>query len=228
MPTLPQPAARGTSDGPPLSKTAYVLDRLRREIAEGTVHPGQSLRQVEVAKRYGVSPTPVREAFRLLEAEGTLAYEAHRGATVKDMSVPEVRDLYLLRSEIEGLATSLAVERMNDAALERIHTAHENLNSALESEDKSQLSLLNRALHFAIYDSGSSLVAVQAASLWSYIPPRITIWADPKNARSLAGDHARIIDAIERRDPYDARRCMAEHILHAAKLREAYTAQHNS
>ncbi|TYK44547.1 GntR family transcriptional regulator [Actinomadura decatromicini] len=212
-------ATDSTASGPPLSKTAYVLERLRREIADGLIKPGTSLRQTDVAKRYGVSPTPVREAFRLLEAEGALNYESHRGATVKDMTPQEIEDLHLLRSEVEGLATALAVERMEDAALDRIRAAHQDLNDAIEAGDQSRLPVLNRALHFAIYEAGSSLVALQAASLWAFVPPRMTIWKDEKNARSLSDDHRRIIDALERGDPYDARRSMAEHILHAARLR---------
>ncbi|TDD34601.1 GntR family transcriptional regulator [Actinomadura sp. KC06] len=219
MSRAPEPAASAES-GPPLSKTAYVLERLRREIADGVIKPGTSLRQTDVAKRYGVSPTPVREAFRLLEAEGALEYESHRGATVKDMSPQEVEDLYLLRSEVEGLATALAVERMDDTAMNRIRDAHKELLDAIEAGDESRLSVLNRTLHFAIYEAGSSLVALQAASLWAFIPPRMTIWKDAKNAQSLSDDHDRIIDALDRGDPYDARRFMAEHILHAARLRQ--------
>ncbi|WP_084211219.1 GntR family transcriptional regulator [Pseudonocardia acaciae] len=214
------PHLSGNEHAPPVSRTAYVLDRLRREIAEGVVQPGESLRQAAVARRYGVSPTPVREAFRLLEAEGVLEYTAHRGATVKDMSPGETQDLYLLRSEVEGLATALAVDRMNDAAMERIDAAHRELRDAVAANDRSRLSVLNRSLHFAIYEAGSALVALQAASLWSFIPPAMTIWTDAKNARSLLADHQRILDAVRRRDPYDARRCMTEHILHAVALRK--------
>ena len=91
-------AAQGLT-GPPLSKTEYVLQRLREDIASGVVVPGTSLRQSEIAARYGVSATPVREALRLLEAGGSISYAPHRGATVRELSPERVRDVYLLRAD---------------------------------------------------------------------------------------------------------------------------------
>src|SRR5690606_13609436 len=75
---------RSPSAGPPKSKGRYVLDRLREEIAEGVLSPGTALKQTDIAQRYGVSATPVREALRLLESEGQVAYVANRGAVVHD------------------------------------------------------------------------------------------------------------------------------------------------
>ena len=124
MPAGPyaRPALEGTAtvtDGvipdhrtrPPQSKTAYVVERLREEIAAGVIVAGAPLRQTEIASRYGVSPTPVREALRILEAAGTIVYSPNRGATVREMHPTDGDDLYRLRAEMEGFACELSVQR---------------------------------------------------------------------------------------------------------------------
>jgi DNA-binding GntR family transcriptional regulator len=205
--------------GPPLSKTEYVLQRLRADIAGGVVVPGASLRQSDIAARYGVSPTPVREALRLLEAGGMISYAPHRGATVRELSPERVQDVYRLRAEIEALATAVACERMTDEDLDRVEAVHEELRT-YRGTDGETLALLNRRLHFTIYHAGSDLIASHASSLWSLFPPEITIWADPDAARALVVDHDGIIEALRARNPRLAQDRAREHVLHAEKLRE--------
>jgi DNA-binding transcriptional regulator YhcF (GntR family) len=86
--------------GVPVSKTEYVVARLEADIADGLIDPGQTLRQHEIATRYGVSATPVREALRILAAEGIVRYSAHKSATVAEMEPVELEDLYALRARI--------------------------------------------------------------------------------------------------------------------------------
>ncbi len=220
---MTDPQTTSTSTGPPLSKTEYVLKRLREDIASGLVVPGASLRQSEIATRYGVSATPVREALRLLEAGGTVSYAPHRGATVRELSHERVHDVYLLRAEIEGLATAVACERMTDEDLANVEAAHAELND-FRGEDGHQLAVLNRRLHFTIYHAGSELIASHASSLWSLFPPRVTIWQDPAAAAALAADHEDILKALRLRDAALAQETARRHVLHAAELREALTA----
>jgi DNA-binding GntR family transcriptional regulator len=220
--TDPDAARSGTSrglTGPPLSKTEYVLQRLRQDIASGIVVPGTSLRQSEIAARYGVSATPVREALRLLEAGGSVSYAPHRGATVRELPPERVHDVYLLRAEIEGLATAIACDRMSDEELARAESVHEEIRSRMDV-DGQELAVLNRRLHFTIYHAGSELIASHASSLWSLFPPRVTIWADPDAARALAADHDGIIEALRARDSTLAQNRARDHVLHAARLRK--------
>lgn len=203
-----------------MSKTQYVLERLRAEIFSGAIDPGSSLRQVEIAKRYGVSPTPVREALRLLEAEGSIEYSPHLGATIRELSPAAATDLYLLRAEVEGLATSLAAERRSDADLEVIRGIQERLRDAHDAP-ASDKALMNRQFHLAIFNAGSETVAAHAASLWSKFPPALTLWGDSKLERRLLADHDLIVDALERRDAVTANRLGAEHVLHAKAMRSA-------
>ncbi len=212
--------AVATNALPPVSKTAYVLERIRDDIASGRILPGQALRQADIATRYGVSATPVREALRVLESDGTITYSPHRGATVTELSPEQVRDLYLLRAEVEGLATQLAVERSDQAHIEQVIAVHERLAATEGVGDGLELSEQNRQFHFAIYDGGSQLITDYLKGIWTMMPPRVTLWQIPEQACTLIEQHATIVEAITAGDPKLARERMIDHIMTAEELRQ--------
>lgn len=199
--------------GPPVSKSSYVAQRLREDIRDGVVNPGQPLRQADLARRYGVSQTPVREALRRLEVEGVVSYSPHKGATVNELNETRLEDLYRLRARVEELATELAAERLDGPALEVIVALHRQLAEGIGRDEPRALAALNRELHFAIYSAGSTLVADHAKSLWGYITPDATIWTEAMVASTLVDQHAHIVVALESRDAEQAGRLMAEHVL---------------
>ncbi|WP_009949948.1 GntR family transcriptional regulator [Saccharopolyspora erythraea] len=114
----------GNADSPPQSRTAWVAERIREDVAAGTIQPGELIKQTVLAKRYGVSPTPVREALRMLEADGMIVYSTHKGATVREMTPETAADLYRLRAAVESVAAGMAVERMTSEGLQEIERQH--------------------------------------------------------------------------------------------------------
>ena len=205
---------------PPQSRTNYVVERLKYDLADGVLRPGEALRQVQIAQRYGVSVTPVREALRILEADGAITYSPHRGATVRDVDAETAADLYRLRASVESLATRIAVERMTPDRLAAIESAHTELREAKSAgAEGADLSRLNRRLHFTIYEGGSPLVLDHIRTLWTRFPVSVTIWHTARNAQALDRDHAKIVKAIRASDPEQAATLMSTHIHHAASLR---------
>lgn len=206
--------------GPPQSRTAYVLERLKDDLASGAIQPGDALKQTVIAKRYGVSPTPVREALRILEADGAVTYSPHRGASVREMSPTAAVDLYRLRAAVESTATQMAVERMTPEGLAEIEAEHRALVTARRKKvDPASLSMMNRRLHFTIYAQSSPLVVQYLDLLWSRFTPSTTIWTEA-HAVDLEEDHESIIEAIRAGDPAEAARRMSEHILRSSRIRE--------
>ena len=203
----------------PRSKTQYVLNRLRRDIELGTVHPGEALRQTNLASRYGVSATPVREALRILEAEGSVQYSPHKGATVAQLDDQSMSDLYQLRAATESLVTRLAVDRIDAIDEQRIRELHERITESIGRESGATLSQWNRDLHFAIYAHGSAIITAQLIPQWRLFPPQVTIWEVEESARELDAQHEEIISALTARDGDRAAHAMAEHILTAQRLR---------
>src|SRR5690606_14061100 len=102
---------------PPGSKADYVHAVLPGEVMSGQLPAGAAVAQDGIARRLGGSLTLLREAWRRLESEGLIAYRPHRGATVSELSQDAARELYLLRSAIEGLCARLAANRISDAEL---------------------------------------------------------------------------------------------------------------
>jgi DNA-binding GntR family transcriptional regulator len=207
---------------PPQSKTAYVVERLREDIAAGVIVPGSALRQTEIATRYGVSPTPVREALRILEAAGTIVYSPNRGATVREMDPTDADDLYHLRAEMEGFACELAVRRLDPELVPQLEEIADELERLDPARDHAEMYRLNRHLHFLIAGAGSSVVLQQVVGVWEAFPPAVTVWGFPEIATALNRDHRTIIAAVKAGDPGLARRRMQEHVLNARTLRRKF------
>src|ERR1051326_3114368 len=90
---------------------------IEQAIVSGELEPGTVLRQEQLSERFGVSRTPIREALRRLAALGLVSFVPNRGVRVRTLSRDELREAFLVRAELESLATAVAVPRMTEAAL---------------------------------------------------------------------------------------------------------------
>lgn len=216
------PVSASAALSPPQSRTAYVAERIMEDVANGVITPGELIKQTVLAKRYGVSPTPVREALRLLESDGVVTYSPHKGASVREMTPGTARDLYRLRAAAERAAAEMAVERMTPDGLQQIRSKFILLSEALADPDSSaaELSIMNREFHFAIYDQSSPLVVQYLEMLWARFTPPATLFMDRSIATRLHEEHRKILDAVEQGDSKAAGELTASHILGAADLRE--------
>jgi DNA-binding GntR family transcriptional regulator len=121
------------------SKQEIVVSNLRHEILQGALKPGQRLTQDEIAKRFGISWTPVREALRQLEVEGWVQIKNNQGAVVAPLSLQDFNDIYQFRLLIQPEATRLSVERMDDTTLDKLESMYQqqaclDLNNPEERE----------------------------------------------------------------------------------------------
>src|ERR1700752_5368887 len=129
------------------TRAGAVAERVRELIRSGELAPGTYLRQDEIAARFGVSTTPVREAFLALEREGLVRRHPHRGVVVFMPSIEELNELYEIRAALEPLAAEIAARQLTEddlAALERIVTEMRNARPKRFLE-------LNDELHSRIY-----------------------------------------------------------------------------
>src|SRR5438874_7328951 len=98
---------------------------LEDEIVSGALQPGAVLRQEQLSERFGVSRTPIREALRRLAALGLVSFEPNRGVRVRALSRAELHEAFLIRAELEGLATELAAPRMSEVEIDQLDQAEE-------------------------------------------------------------------------------------------------------
>ena len=99
------------------TKADDIARVLEDEIVGGVIEPGAVLRQESLSERFDVSRTPVREALRRLAALGLVSFEPNRGVRVRSISAHELREAFLVRAELEGLATEVATPKMTAANL---------------------------------------------------------------------------------------------------------------
>lgn len=192
------------------SKTDLVADALKEMMHSGELAPGATLRQRDVAEQLGVSPTPVREAFRRLEAEGFIVTEAHRAAVVVRSENNRLYENAVIRAALEGLGAKLAVERIDDEDIRELESLNEQLANA---PDHQAALALNRKFHFRIYESTESPVLIaQLNLLWRTLgdgPP-----VDRPLSESVA-HHQDIIEALRARDGEKAEAATSRHIIDA-------------
>lgn len=141
------------------TKQDFVASLLRDAIVRGKLQPGRRLRQDEVARQLGLSWTPVREAFRQLEAEGWLIIEHHRGAVVAPLSLDDFEDIYLLRLAVEPLAARISAERADDDTLQSMAELDRQMQGLdlSRSADWVTYLRLEREFHSTLYRSAGRL-----------------------------------------------------------------------
>lgn len=195
------------------SKSDMVAAMLREMIIVGELQPAEPLRQRDLAARFGVSETPVREALRRLQSEGLVNSDVHRGATVAEAQQGATEENFQIRAALEALGASLAADRITDAELEELATLHEQMGDPDVGEAYVDL---NRRFHFRIYESARSpLLLTLMRLLWQSMP------RGPQVARShaeSADQHGELLKALSARDAQKAAELMRSHILEASHL----------
>ena len=198
---------RTTSEG--------VASRLRSEILRGALEPGTRLRQGQLAARFGVSTTPVREALALLQAEGLVRIDPHRGAVVFLPSVRDVREYYEIREALESLAITLALDRIDDSLLDDLQELVEKMR---QEQDEEQWAAMNQEFHRRIYRASerprllSMIESLRDASR-TYIQMYVAHQAPGERSDA---DHQRILDACRGHDAGKARAAVSYHMRHTA------------
>lgn len=198
----------------PARKVEWLIDRLSEEIRNGGFRAGERLRQVEIAERYGVSTTPVREAFAALERQGLLTIHPHRGAVVFGPTAENVRELYDIRIALEPLATTKAIPNLTAEDFDALEEILERMND-VPPEDTTLFHSLNEAFHFRIYRAANqprlmALIASLRDSSASYVRLALT-----KAQMDLSSqEHRAILDACIARDPSRAAVAMVAHLEH--------------
>jgi DNA-binding GntR family transcriptional regulator len=217
------------SPGSP-SRADDLAHELQVEIITGQIPLGTRLRQEDLAARFGVSRTPIREALRQLQAIGLVEQLGHRGALVRSFSPDECRNIFLVRAELEGLAAERASGHLTaydssdlasaQALLVHGHERHASLPPEAEIERRialEQCSQANELFHNVILAAANCMPLRDTVHQLANKVPRTLAWHtfadDPGIVPKSAADHDRIVDAMTRPDPKRARRLLQAHVL---------------
>jgi DNA-binding GntR family transcriptional regulator len=211
-----------------------IAYRLRADILEGRLPLGAPLRHEQLAARFGVSRTPIREALRKLQATGLVELQPNRGAVVRTPARTELVDVYELRADLEGLACELACARASDGDLGRLDDAQARLAAAVdggrtldEASFDTVVADANGAFHGTIHRAARNGRLQATIEDLQHVFPRDSVWRavadDPVTLHAMnVGEHERISAALRARRPAQARRAMRDHVAGAGRILLAY------
>jgi DNA-binding GntR family transcriptional regulator len=193
--------------------SARVAAYLREAILHGQFRPGDRIRQEEIAERFGASRLPVREALRMLEAEGLTEHEPNKGARVPRLTQHEVEVIYRMRERLEPLALVESLPSLTDVDHERL----DEVQRRIEQNTDLELFLdLDREFHMLTY-SGCAIDPLNAmvTRLWNstqhYRRAYVALGGQSR-MWVVNSEHRLILDAVVRRDAIDAERFLEGHI----------------
>jgi DNA-binding GntR family transcriptional regulator len=191
-----------------LSDDAYA--QLRDWIIDGTLAPGESLRDEALAEALGMSRTPVRDALQRLENEGLVVTSSTRRTTVSPVTLKQAREVYPITIALETLALRLALPEIDAAALDAMRTANAELTSALAAADAGAATLADEAVHSGfIACCGNDELKMTLADLKAKVRRlECAFWGWADRTPSLR-DHDELIAALEARDGAQAERVLA-------------------
>lgn len=194
--------------------TTKVFNDVRQSIVSGEYPLGMALTEAYVANKLKVSRTPVREAFRQLEAERLIEITPNKGAVVQGVSDSDVKDIYEIRSLIEGLAAKRAAENADD---EQIKALEENVALAqfyLGRNDFDRIKGMDNDFHQIIYDmTGSKTFKYILGELHSSAEKfRVQSIKTQGRVKEFVAEHSAVMEAIRDRDGEKANELMTLHV----------------
>jgi len=190
-----------------------ALGDLRERIASGVLHPGEQLRQEQLAGELGLSVVPVREALKTLEAEGQVVYAPHRGYFVAQLDMRELVEAYRIRELLEDEAVRRGVPLLVDEDMVRMQEAIDDIDRLAQGSDIMSVNAANRIFHFTLFDAAdmprlTNFIRI----LWEMTEPYRSLYiADAGHRRLVNDEHKAILAAVRGRDVAGVIKLLREH-----------------
>jgi DNA-binding GntR family transcriptional regulator len=186
---------------PPTAQEA-VLAELRRAIVQGELRPGTQILQDRFAAQLGLSRVPVREALKILEGEGQVSYEPHRGYFVADLDYEELVEVYRIRELLEAEAVKQSLPLLTERNLELMEEALSNIEQADPAEDIVAITAANRSFHFGLFEPcGMKRLVKLIQQLWDSTDPyRSVYFAEREHRQRVNREHREILTAAREGD----------------------------
>lgn len=196
--------------------TGAAVAELRRRILSGSVAAGEALRQDALAKEFGISRIPIREAFHQLAAEGLVTLHPHRGAVVTALSALDIAELFDLRAMLEPDLIRRAVPRLDESDFARAETILAEYTAAIARGDLEAYGELNREYHLSLYRASGrnqtlELVRMLLANTDRYTRVQLAM-SDGATTRAKR-EHAALLELCRAGDAEGAARLTLDHVL---------------
>lgn len=193
---------------------SQVADGLRDLITSGRLKPGEKLKEFEISGSFGVSRSPVREAFRILEIEGLVDLIPRKGAYIHEITNEDVKEIYQIREMVEGFAGYLATENMSDEDIAEVGQLWLKMKSLTASGDFENYLAASSDFHnkIIICAKNKRIVEIYHGIRTSIKFLRSYILSSGKRTDSSLSEHQEIVQAIKRRDKDLVEKMSREHV----------------
>jgi DNA-binding GntR family transcriptional regulator len=202
-------------EAPPASLHEDILSQLRDYIVEGHLEPGARVPERELCEKFGISRTPLREALKVLAAEGLIELMPNRGARVRQFTETDIKSLFEVISGLDFVAGRLACERISDAAAAEIERMHLEMYTHYLRRELTDYFRLNQKIHQAIVDAAANPILSSNYANLNAIVRRLRYAANLAHDERLGDamrEHEGIIDALRRRAGGELGLLMFEHM----------------
>jgi DNA-binding GntR family transcriptional regulator len=200
------------------TRTQLVAERIREKILCGDIKAGEPLRQASLAKELNVSRIPVREALLQLEAEGLVDFEAHKGATVSEISANKAIEAFELRALLEGELLRYSIPHLTESDFNQAEEYLNQMEQAIaEGDTIAATGELNRLFHNTLYSKAerpqtSEIVATLNQSCSRYVTMHILLAG---GIESAPHEHKTLLTLARKKNIEKATECLKAHILSA-------------
>jgi len=179
-----------------------VTRLLRSMITDGELQPGEKIVEPALCERFSVSRTPLREALKVLAAEGLVHLLPRRGAVVAQITAAEIEELFPVMGALEALAGRLAIARITDADVGKLSRLHDKMLSSYHRGDEKSYIKINREIHETIFEisGNSTLMSMYQQLLGKTHLARFLSRKTQAQWERAIGDHDKIMAALGRRD----------------------------
>ncbi|WP_082616626.1 GntR family transcriptional regulator [Massilia sp. Root418] len=197
------------------NRSTELREDIEEMIAVGELTPGQHLDETELAARFEVSRTPIREALIQLASMGVVVIRPRRGAIVADLGPQQLVEMFEVMSELEATCGRLAARRMTPAEQQALLAAHQACKDALDAQEPDAYYYKNEAFHEAIYaGSHNQFLIEQARSLYRRLRPYRRLQLRVRNRLSNSyAEHDGVVQAILAGDGEKAAELLREHVM---------------
>jgi DNA-binding GntR family transcriptional regulator len=187
---------------------------LREMILQGELRPGEKVPEEQLCERFGVSRTPIREALKVLAAEGVLQILPHRGAIVARITEEQISELFPIMASLERLAGSLACAKASDADIARVRALHERMMEHFAAGNEPEYLRHNRRIHEAFFEiaGNATLSAFYQQILTRIHACRFVVRKSPEHWADAVAEHEQMIAAFEARDGARLASLLEEHV----------------
>ena len=179
-----------------------ILETIRESILKGQLKPGEKVAEPELAERFGISRTPIREAFRQLESEGYLTVIPRKGAVVTALSERAVEEFYAIKSILEGYAAQMAAENMSDKDIEKLEAINQKLQELADEGDVKSFFRVHNEFHevFIRAAGNEKLMELINQLMLKFNRFRLASLSLPGRMDISVKEHEKIIKAFKRKD----------------------------